>query len=78
MIYTHFYLYLEGIVKVGENIQSFHTKENHNNCYKSVPYYAMLQHLALDFLPSNEDVIPNNLILLESWLNHGLSPTWLF
>ena len=77
MIYTHFYLDMEGIVNVGGNIQSFHTKENHNTCYRSTPYYAMLQHFALNFLPSNEDLIPDNLILLEAWLNPGLSPIWL-
>ena len=75
MIYTHFYLNLEGIVNVGENIQSFHTKENHNTCYKFVPFYALLQHLAWDIFPSNEDLLPDNLILIEAWLNIGLSPT---
>ena len=77
MTYIHFYSIKEGIVNIRGNIEFLYTKKNHNTCYKSVAYCIMLPYLVLRFLPSNEDLIPENLIILEAWISPGLSPKFL-
>ena len=76
MIYIHSYPNQEGIVNSVENKHFFHTMENQDICYKCVLYHALLMKPALNAQLLDEDIKPDNLIMLEVWLDRVLLSIW--
>ena len=76
MIYIHSYAYYEDIVNAIESKKISHTMENQDTCYKFVPCHVMLMNPLLIVQLPDEDLKPNNLIMLEVLLDLVLLPIW--